>query len=225
MLAETEGRGEQAVARAVTRLGFASDAQVIRCLGDHLNIPSVDLKEINIDPQVPHLLSEEFLRRNNIIPVEVRGGDVYVAMFPPIDPAVLDEIELTTGYRVMPVAASENDIRYALNLSFSTRHRTRQTIIDMHVGEHVPAAQSRFVLDEVVDAVEAPPIVRLVMDIVDGAIHERASDVHLEPQEGDMRVRYRIDGVLHDVMQIPKNIEPSVVSRIKILANLDITER
>ncbi|MEW6203092.1 MAG: GspE/PulE family protein [bacterium] len=224
-LREAGGKGEQALARAIINLGFVPPEKLLQALSDHLGIPAIDLKEAHIDPQVPHMLSEEFLRQNNVIPIDITDDAIHVAFFPPVDPAVFDEVELVTGYRVKPLIASERDIYYTLNLYFSTKHRTHQTIVDMHVEEQAPLIGEGPVLDEVVEAAKAPPVVRLVMDIIDGAIHERASDIHLEPQEGEMRVRYRIDGILHDVMHIPPQIEPPVISRIKILANLDITER
>ena len=220
------GLGEHALARELIKQGAVSPEALGRAVSEHLGLPYVDLKEFPLDPQVPMLMPEEFLRRHNVIPVRVEGDELIIAAFPPMDLTVLDEIELTTGYRARPVIATESDIQIALNHHFSAQHRTRQTIVDMHIQDIEPTDdEGDLMLDEIVDTVESPPIVRLVVDIIDGAINEHASDIHLEPSDNDMRVRYRVDGVLHDMMRIPRNIEGSVISRIKILANMDITER
>ena len=218
-------RGERALTREIVNLGYLSPEALARAMSEHLGLPFVDLKEFPIDSQAPMLMPEEFLRRHSAIPIRIENGELFLAVFPPVDLAVLDEVELTTGYRAKPVIATENDIHLALNQHFSAQTRTRQTIVDMRLEDIEPEDSGELILDEIVDTVESPPIVRLVVDIIDGAINERASDIHLEPQEDDMRVRYRIDGVLHDIMRIPRNVEASVISRIKILANMDITER
>lgn len=224
MLAAT-GRGERALARELINMGFTTPEALGLALGEHLGIPYIDIKEIQLDEQTPHLMPEEFLRRHNVIPIAVEDGALKIALSPPVDLAVLDEIELTTGYKAKPCVSSERDINFALNQHFSAMHRSRQTIVDMHMEEGLNEPQGELILDEIVDTVDSPPIVRLVVDIIDGAINERASDIHLEPQDDDMRVRYRIDGMLTDIMRIPRHIEASVLSRIKILANMDITER
>lgn len=218
------GVGEQALARELVAEGLVEADALTAMIGEHLGLEVVDLKNMEIDPQVPHLLNEDFLRKHNVIPIKVEDSEIFLALFPPMDMTALDEVELTTGYRVRPVVASERDIQFALNQFFSAQQRTRQTIIDMHVEERAPLSDE-IVLDEVMDTVDSPPIVRLVMDIIDGAINERASDIHVEPQEAETRVRYRVDGILQDIMHIPRSIETSVVSRVKILSNMDITEK
>ena len=225
-LRNVQGLGERALARELINQGYVSPEALGRAVSEKLGLPFVDLKEFPLDPQVPMLMPEEFLRRHNVIPVRVENEELFIAMFPPTDLAVLDEIELTTGYRSKPVIATEDDIQIALNHHFSAKHRSKQTIVDMHLQDFEPTGdEGEIILDEIVDTVESPPIVRLVIDIIDGAINELASDIHLEPLEDDMRVRYRMDGVLQDIMRIPRNIESSIISRIKILSSMDITER
>ncbi|MCK5845072.1 MAG: Flp pilus assembly complex ATPase component TadA, partial [Victivallales bacterium] len=219
------GLGDHAILHALGDLGFISGEAAIDVLSEHLAIPRIDLSEDVIDPQVSHLLPEELLRRHTLFPFQIENDSISLAICPPIDLSIVDEIELTTGYSVTTFLAPENEIRLALNQHFNTQRRTRQTILDMHVEEQIPLESGELVIDDVLDAVDSPPVVRLVVDIIDGAINERASDIHLEPQEDTLRIRYRIDGVLHDVMQIPRHVEASVISRIKILSNMDITEK
>lgn len=219
------GHSDHAVGQALLDLGFVSHEAYLNMLSEQLGIEKIELSEDIIDAQVTHLLPEDTLRRNNIFPVCIQDDELVVALFPPLDLSVLDEIELITGYRVKKRLATLKDIQLALNQYFNTRHRTRQTIIDMHVEENAPLETSELIIDDIVDTVDSPPVVRLVVDIIDGAINERASDIHLEPQEDALRVRYRVDGILHDVMHIPSKVEASVVSRIKILSSMDITEK
>ncbi|HPI75926.1 MAG TPA: GspE/PulE family protein [bacterium] len=219
------GTGDQALAHSMLSLGHISENQYVSLLSRHLSLPLVKLVEETIDPQAPHLLQEDFVRRHNALPIRIEDDELTVAVFPPVDPSALDEIELTTGYKAKPVIASLSEIQLAINQSFTTQRRTNQTIVDMQVEEYRPGAREGIVIDEIADTVDSPPVVRLVVDIIDGAINERASDIHLEPQENAMRVRYRIDGVLHDVMHIPYQAQASVVSRIKILSGMDITEK
>lgn len=221
-----KGTGDQAIVQALVDLGFISYDQLAGLLSEQLSIKRVRLIDEEIDSQIPHLLPEDFLRRHNLLPYRLEDDSLLVAIFPPIDLSVLDEIELTTGYKVCPMIAPATEIQLILNQHFNTRSRTRQTIVDMQFEEYGPKlAADSLVIDDITDTVESPPIVRLVIDIIDGAINERASDIHLEPQENAMRVRYRIDGVLQDVMHIPLQIQASVISRIKILSNMDITEK
>lgn len=222
---QARGAGDQMVVNSLVDLGLISHEDMVDVLSEQLGIPRVELTDDKVDPQVCHLLPEELLRRHNVFPYAIENDTISIALAPPVDMSVIDEVELTTGYGVEPFLAAENEIRLALNQHFNTQHRTQQTIIDMHVEEQVPLETGELVIDDMVDMVDSPPVVRLVVDIIDGAINERASDIHLEPQEHALRVRYRIDGVLQDVMQIPRHVEASVISRIKILSNMDITEK
>ncbi len=221
----SKGPGDQAIGIALVELGYLTHNDFVDALSEELSLPRANLVEEDVDPQIPHLLSEDFLRRHNIFPYKLEDDILYIAIFPPVDPTVLDEIELTTGYKVRPAIAPSAEIQLLLNQNFNTQNRTRQTIVDMHVEEYSPIKGDSIIIDEITDTVESPPVVRLVVDIIDGAINERASDIHLEPQEHNMRVRYRIDGMLQDVMHVPHHVYASVVSRIKILSGMDITEK
>ncbi len=222
---QARGAGDQAIVHSLVELGLISHEDMVDVLAEQLAVPRIELSDDNVDPQVSHLLPEDLLRRHNVFPFSIENDTISLALAPPVDMSVIDEVELTTGYNVEPFLAAENEIRLALNQHFNPQHRTRQTIIDMHVEEQIPLETGELIIDDMLAAVESPPVVRLVVDIIDGAINERASDIHLEPQENALRVRYRIDGVLHDVMQIPSHVEASVISRIKILSNMNITEK
>jgi len=222
---QAKGAGDQAMGQALVDLGYISQEAFIGILSQQLGMDVITLNEDQIEEQVVHLVPEDLLRGHSVFPVRIDNDRLIIAVYPPVDLNIIDEIELTTGYKIKSCLATDKEIQLMLNQYFSTEHRTRQTIIDMHVEEQIPLESGELVIDEMVDSVESPPVVRLVVDILEGAINERASDIHIEPQEKALRVRYRIDGVLRDVMKIPSQVEASVVSRIKILSNMDITEK
>ncbi len=181
------------------------------------------LGDIKIDKVVAQILSEEVVRRINMLPIRIEGEYIYVAASAPVNIPGLDEVKLLTGLKVKPVIVSKNDLDRIINSQFSTQQTSKQAIVDMTFQE---LKTTREVLspEETMDVDEAP-VVALVNSIIRGAVNDNASDIHLEPQFPEMLVRYRINGLLHDVTTVPKYIEPSIISRIKLLADMDITER
>ncbi len=174
-----------------------------------------------VDAQVAHMIPEEVVRRVNMLPIKIEAGQLYVAATAPLDLPSLDEIRLLTGVNVKPVIVAEKELARAINEQFSIRQTSKQAIVDMRLRELTAAAEA--------DQIEQPnieePVVELVNSIIRGAVSDGASDIHLEPQYPETRVRYRINGILHTITTIPRYISPSVVSRIKLMADIDITER
>ena len=181
----------------------------------------VELDDDIVDAQVAHMLPEEIVRRVNMLPFRIADGQLHVAATAPVDLFGIDEIRLLTGIKIKPIIVSKKELARAIDQQFSIRQTSKQAIIDMRLRELETAAES--------DRVEQPdieePVVALVNSIIRGAVSDRASDVHLEPQYPEMRVRYRINGILHNITTIPGYISPSIVSRIKLMADMDITER
>ncbi len=188
-------------------------------------IEFIDLSAEMIDPMVAHLISHDLASRSNVIPIERHEGSLRVAMDSPLDLATRDEIELKTGYRVVPVAAVPAAIRQAIQYHFDEANVTKQVIASMRLKEEPgsePAGTGKHVRSLVTGD---DPISKLVASIIKGAISARASDVHIEPQSPDVRVRHRVDGTLRDTVRIPGSVQPEVVSHIKIMADMDISER
>jgi len=127
--------GDLAVSKALVDLGYISNSQMTDLLSIQFSIPRVSLIDETIETQIPHSMQEDFLRRHCIFPYRIEDDQLLLAIHPPIDPSVLDEVELTTGYRVKPMIATTEEINLALNQHFNTRNRTRQTIVDMHVED------------------------------------------------------------------------------------------
>jgi type IV pilus assembly protein PilB len=212
---------------------LVDEEQLTKVIAAVNNIEFVDLSPAMIDPMTAHLLSYEMVSRYDVIPIRKEGKRLIVAMGSPLNLAVRDQIEMKTGYEVAPVAASPAAIRQAIHYHFNVRDVTRQTIVSMRLKQEPGQSQEddRLLENKLAEAeresaeVAESPITRLVSSIINGAIDSRASDIHLEPRDADMRVRYRIDGLLHDALNVPAAAQLEVISHIKIMAGMDISEK
>jgi type IV pilus assembly protein PilB len=188
-------------------------------------IEYVDLRAEMIDPVAVKLVSYETARQHSLIPVRIEKDTLYVAMSSPLNLSARDSITTKTGYKVVPLAASAEAVRQAITNHFNVESVTKQDIVAMRLkdssDDETKARKHRAKSTKVADA----PIVRLVDSIITSAIDARCSDIHIEPQEPDMKVRYRVDGILIDALDIPVSAQREVISHIKILANMDISEK
>jgi len=209
--------------------GWVSDGQWAQALAKQLDVPFVKLSLERIDPQVVRLVPEEAARRFKAVAVKMEGESLIVAFSSPLNLPAVDELKLLTGCGIKQMVATEKEIEQAIAKYYRVEETSKQALIDMRMKKHkekkgaTKSKDKAFIED--IGRVEDIPVVRLVNDIVQGAIRSKASDIHLEPQDPEMIVRYRVDGVLHDIMNVPKHVEQSVISRLKIMANMDITER
>ena len=184
----------------------------------------INLSSDMVDPIAAHLLGHELVSQYNVIPIRLEKDKLTVAMSSPLNLAVREQIESKTGYRVIPVAATALAIKQAIMYHFNVRNVTRQDIVSMRMKKPAAVAQevkSKYEMNKASNA----PVTRLVASIINGAIEAKASDIHIEPQEPDIKVRYRIDGILRDAIEVPANVQREVVSHIKILADMDISEK
>lgn len=185
----------------------------------------VNLSPDMIDPMVAHLVPYEVASRHNVIPIKMEGDQLCIAMSSPLNLSIRDQIEMKTGYKVIPVAATPSAIKRAIHYHFDVTNVTKQAIVSMRMEED-PAKSTQYDEAEQESATAgSSPIAKLVSSIVDGAIDARASDIHIEPQGSDVRVRYRIDGTLRTTVNVPLSVQQEMVSHIKILADMDISER
>jgi len=185
----------------------------------------VNLSPDMIDPLVAHLIPHELAKRHNLIPLRREDGRLMVAMGTPVDLRARDEIELKTGYRVVPTAAMPQAVQQAIHYHFNVVNATKQAIASMRLKSD--AAQESEQEDAGAGALGMgdDPITKLVGSIVRGAIEAHASDVHIEPQTSELRVRYRVDGMLHRTIDVPISAHAEVISHIKILSQMDISEK
>ncbi len=214
------------LAQVLINKKFIAAKDMGRVLEKVLDIPYIDLTGVRIDPQIIQLLPEEVIRRQKALPIRLEGDRLYVAMVSPSNLPALEELRLISGYKIKPIIAAERELAEAINRQFTMQTAARQAIIDLRTRRMAEAPEvEEAAPTELAARAEEAPIIRLVDSIINGAVNAGASDIHLEPQEPEMRVRYRLDGMLHDIMTIPKHAQAPTISRIKILADLDITER
>ncbi|HET9724835.1 MAG TPA: ATPase, T2SS/T4P/T4SS family [Actinomycetota bacterium] len=211
----------KSLGRVLIDLGYIRERDLVRALAEQVGLEFVDLTDYRIDPVLTSLLPEALSRRYRALPIGERDGKLLVAMSDPANVYALDDIRTMTGRDVQPVVATANDVEQAIQ-KFSV------------MGDQVEAlaTEAAEVLeDESADlsgvgaALEDAPLVKLVTAIMTQATADRASDVHIEPTEKDVRVRFRVDGVLHEVMHSPKSIQGGLISRLKVMADLNIAEK
>ena len=212
----------------LAKLGIISDKEITAFLSQQYRVPSVDLSSVEIDADLARLVTKDVCERHKIIPISRAGSALIVAMSDPTNLHAIDDIKFLTGHNVEPVVASETAIQSAIEKLFSEKPIDVDALIGDISADAVEFAEEEEeanVLELEKKASEDAPVVRLCNAILLNAIKKGASDIHVEIYEKSMRVRYRIDGVLHEEMPIPLKLKNAIVSRMKIMANLDIAER
>ncbi len=217
---EEHRRTPRSLGRTLIDLGYIKERDLVRALAEQVGLEFVDLTETKVDPMIASLLPEPLCRRYRALPIGERDGKLLVAMSDPANVYALDDIRTLTGRDVQPVVATANDIEQAIQ-KFSAMGEQVEAL----ASEAAERLETEGDLSEVEAAVEDAPIVKLVNAIMTQAVADRASDVHIEPTEKDVRVRFRVDGVLHEVMHSPKNIQNGLISRLKVMADLNIAEK
>jgi type IV pilus assembly protein PilB len=203
-----------------------TEEQATRVVAAAHRIEFVNLSPETVEPMAAHLVSQELARRHGLIPLRIDGSHLLVAMSAPLDLRARDEVELKTGYRVIPVAAAPQAVHQAIHYHFDVANATRQAIASMRLergaGQEIERAEEQ--AEGPVDTGD-DPITKLVGSVIRGAIDARASDIHIEPQTAELRIRYRVDGMLRSAVDLPLSAQAEVVSHIKILAQMDISEK
>jgi general secretion pathway protein E len=201
--------------------GLVSQQDIAMVLSLQLNIPLVDLKRDRVNPEALCYVPEDYARSHTLVPLDVTSDSIVVVMADPADIQVVEDLKARSRKSILPAVATPDDIKEAINLSYRVSGEIEQQICQ--VAPAAPEATAAARLSP--DIVAQTPIVRTVDLLVAQAVRDRASDIHLEPQEDHLRVRYRIDGILHDMLSLPLNAQAAVVSRIKVLAGMNIAER
>ncbi|MGB9682546.1 MAG: type II secretion system ATPase GspE [bacterium] len=200
------------------KMGAINEEDLYSALAEIYNVPYVDLDTVSIDPELVKLIPEHISRRYKLIPIRIDGDKIIIGMANPVNIYALDDVRIITGREVDPVLVSEKQIEKALDRIYTIQTGIEQTLLDIGAPEEETEVTVEILEDEA-------PVVRLVNLTISQAVQEGASDIHIEPRENEVKVRFRVDGVLHDVMSPPKRIFPTLVARIKILSNMDIAER
>jgi type IV pilus assembly protein PilB len=218
-LAEQE-RIPKSLGRILIDLGLIKEVDLVRSLAHQVGLQFIDLSDYPVDPSATVLVPETVSRRYRALPVGIEDGKLIVAMSDPANVYALDDIRTITGREVVPVVATAGDVDQAIR-----RYSQMDGAVEQLAADAAEAAGDALDADLPDVAVEDAPIVKLVQVLLTQAVGDRASDVHIEPSERDVRIRFRVDGVLHEVMRSPKNIQSGLISRLKIMADINIAEK
>ena len=212
---------------ALVKLGYVQEHDLASFLSKHYGVPSIDLAEFDIDPAVINLIPEEVSQKYQMIPINRAGSTLIVAMSDPSNIFAIDDIKFMTGYNVEVVVAAEAAIKEAIDKYYDQSASMAEALGGLEDFDDLELVDDEAFDDvnELEKASEDAPVVKLVNLILTDAINKNASDIHVEPYEHAFRVRYRIDGVLYEVMKPPRKLKNAITSRIKIMASLDIAER
>jgi type IV pilus assembly protein PilB len=211
---------------ALAKLGYISDGEITNFLSSQYRVPAVNLDDYEVDAEVIKLVSREVCEKHKIIPLSRSGSALVVAMADPTNLHAIDDIKFLTGFNVEPVVASETGITLAVDRAYN-QGPSYDEVLSEFAEEDVDFAVDAEEINvlELEKQAEGAPVVRLVNAILLNAIKKGASDIHVEPYEKKLRVRYRIDGVLMEEMQPPIKLKAAIASRLKIMSSLDIAER
>jgi len=229
---DEQRRSNTTLSYALTKMGIISDHEITDFLSQQYRVDTINLDEFDIDEDVVKLVPKDVCGRHGLIPVSRAGSSLIVAMSDPSNLHAVDDIKFLTGYNVEPVVAPITAIEKAIQRCYAAPERAEEVNYDAIMeGFDESAIDFDSIADEessVLDlerASEDAPVVRLCNAVLLNAIKKRASDIHIEPYEKQMRVRYRIDGVLHEEMHPPMKLKNAISSRFKIMSALDIAER
>jgi type IV pilus assembly protein PilB len=216
---EEHQRAGRALGRVLVERGVLTEAQLVAALAQQIGLKFVDLSDYSLDGAAVASVPATVCRRYNALPIGYEDGRLLVAMSDPANVFAIDDIRSLTGAEVKPVVATKADVTAAINRV----HRADGDLDDLTMA--LDNTEEDDDLSTLKDVVEDAPIVKFVNLLITQAIQDRASDIHIEPTERDLRVRFRIDGVLHEIMRSPKNIQSGVISRLKIMSDINIAER
>jgi len=221
-----QSQNPEGLAQRLVDLGLISETVLLETLSEHLEIPFVSLKEFPQQTVMLENLSEKFMRQYKFVPLSLEDKVLTIAVSNPYDLYACDAVRMVTDYEVKINLAREEEILDAVGKLFNTDTSSMGRIIE-DIGKDTDdlSLDDEGDVDHLKDLASEAPVIRLVNLLITRAIELRASDIHLEPFEGEFKVRYRIDGVLHDVEAPPTRLQAAVISRIKIMAKLNIAER
>ncbi len=208
-------------------LGYVSEEDIAKVLAKQFSLPYLSLASLSITPvPIHHRLSSKYLREHKVFPIEIKDGALTVAMSDLTDPCTLDDLRLSTGLTITVYLAQDREILDAIDQYYGEGVATIEKIVKGYSEEDGGASgEDREDIDHLRDLASEAPVIQLVNLLITRAVEARASDIHIEPFEDTLRIRYRVDGVLVDHESPPKRFQRAVISRVKIMAKMNIAER
>ena len=215
-------KAKQKIGEFVVERPVLEEDELVRTLSRQTGVPAVKLNEIVINPDIPTLIKETLARKHMLIPIRIEKGQLHVAMVDPLNVYAIDDVKIATGFSVVPFVAGKKEIIKAIDQYYG-QLTTEEAVEDLmkEMDTEVEDVQEK----EVLSTINNAPLVRLVNSLLRQAVTMKASDVHIEPFENIVRVRFRIDGDLQEIMNLDVNTHPAVVARIKIMGKMNIAER
>ncbi len=208
--------------------GFVTEDNILKTMQSQLGLPSIDLSKVVLNDGILKLLPEAVVRKYSVLPIELTNGQLLVATSDPTDYFALDDLRLAAGSMIKPCLAKKGDILQAIDRFFGrsgAEKAAREYAKQVGVVPQAAAAQLATVAAEAAEDEAATPVIKFLNTIIENAVNNLASDIHIEPIDEELRVRFRIDGVLREIMRTPISMAGPVVSRVKIMADLNIAER
>jgi len=223
---QKDSGGQLRLGTILIKNGLISEPDLTSFLSKQYGVPSINLSDFEIDPAVSKIIPSEISQKYQIVPVNRAGSTLIVAMSDPSNIFAIDDIKFMTGYNVEVVVASETAIKAAIDKYYDQSASLADVMGDFEMEDlEIVGDEEEVDISSLERATEDAPVVKLVNLILTDAIKKKACDIHIEPYERVFRVRYRIDGVLHEVMKPPLKLKNAITSRLKIMAELDIAER
>jgi type IV pilus assembly protein PilB len=225
---EEQRRTGGRIGSLLVKQGALAESDLTNFLSKQYGVPAISLKDFDIDEEVLKLIPKATAEKHQVVPVNRAGSSLIIAMSDPSNIFAIDDIKFLTGYNVEVVVASEQAIREAIERYYSEKGPSYDELMSGFDDSEMAVVESEddaFNALDLEKSAEEAPVVKLVNLILQDAIRKGASDIHVEPYEKDFRVRFRIDGVLYEVMKPPMKLKNAIISRMKIMSQLDISER
>lgn len=224
MALEEERRTRLPLHKIIVKRGWAPDEVVASFLADQLGVPYVKLSDFMVDSEVLTLVPEELCRRHKVFPLFKIGETLTIATAEPANVVALDQVKRASGCEVDSVISTESEILQAIDQYYGTRGSITELIKGIDMRGMGLEDERTVTAERLIHVAEVAPVVKLVNLLIASAVQDKASDIHIEPEEDSVRVRLRIDGILHHMTSLPKHLQSAIVSRIKILSELDIAD-
>ncbi len=224
---EEQQKSGARIGTALIKTGAIEESKLTDFLSKQYGVPAINLKDFDIDPEIIKLVPKDVAQKHLVIPVNRAGPSLIVAMCDPSNIYAVDDLKFLTSYNIEPVVASEPSVREAIERYYAEKGPSLEEIVgEVADGEvEVATDETDQNIEEATKAADDAPVIKLVNLVLKDAIGKGASDIHVEPYEKDFRVRFRIDGVMYEVMKPPMKLRNAITSRLKIMAQLDISER
>ena len=232
ILEEQNRSGNELLGKVAVRMGLATEEQVLKALGEQLGMKVIKLNDITIPAEMTELVGESMATAYKVVPLSQNKKDksVTVVMAEPQNPSTIDSLRLFLGVDVKGAVASEADVMAAVERLYAGHHESIQDVVkqieqDKGLAQLANRNQNTIDLEAIEEMSEAAPVRKLLNMVLLLAIKDKASDIHFEPFEEEYKMRYRVDGILYELVPPPRHLAPAIASRIKVMANLDIAER